>query len=68
MTAKPNPPKWECFRDDSYFGLACLRRSDARDFHSGIHIQHFKEAEALRDLLNEYEQKIRDLQTAIESM
>ena len=52
---------WECFRDDSYFGLWCVRPWRDRRFGAGFHVNSKTEAEGLRDLLNGLAQAVSDL-------
>lgn len=45
---------WECFRDDSYYDMWCVRCVHDRTFGHGFHLVQGDEAAALRDLLNTY--------------
>jgi hypothetical protein len=44
--------KWECFCDESYYGLWCVRLKTEREFGQGFHIFNKIEAEMLCELLN----------------
>jgi hypothetical protein len=46
------PVAWECFLDEGYFGLWCVRRVGEREFGQGFHLQNSQEAHVLCDLLN----------------
>ena len=44
--------KWECFCDESYYGLWAVREVGERRWGSCFHVQTMAEGEGLRDLLN----------------
>jgi hypothetical protein len=45
-------PKWETFRDRSYYDMWAVRMVGERTFGQGIHVMTQAEAEGLCDLLN----------------
>ena len=45
-------PCWECFCDESYFGLWAVRETGERRWGHCFHVQTRAEGEGLRDLLN----------------
>ena len=45
-------PKWETFRDRSYYDMWVVRMVGERTFGQGIHVMTQAEAEGLCDLLN----------------
>ena len=44
---------WECFRDESYYGLWAVREVGEKRWGHCFHVQTKEEADGLRDLLNE---------------
>ena len=53
---------WECFCDESYYGLWAVRPIGENRWGYCFHVQTGKEAEGLRDLLNELQEKIDKLE------
>lgn len=49
---------WECFRDEAYYDMWCLRRENWRTFGQGYHLMRGEEAQALRDLLNQQDAEL----------
>jgi hypothetical protein len=43
--------KWECFCDQRYFGMWCVRRREDNAFLDGFHVVSKAEAEHLVELL-----------------
>ena len=52
---------WECFLDDSYFHMWCVRRHESKDFNKTIHVVNKKSAENLIELLNIADRMHEDL-------
>jgi len=48
---------WECFCDESYYGLWAVRPVGENRWGHCFHVQTKEEAEGLRDLLNELQEK-----------
>lgn len=48
---------WECFCDESYYGLWCVRTVDEKRWGHCFHVQTKEEAEGLRDTLNLLQEK-----------
>jgi len=48
---------WECFCDECYFGLWAVRPVGENRWGHCFHVQTKEEAEGLRDLLNELQDK-----------
>ena len=44
--------KWECFLDESYFHMFCVRHKKRRGFDDSIHVKTKEEAEYIRDKFN----------------
>jgi len=49
--------KWECFCDESYYGLWAVREVGEKRWGHCFHVQTKEEGEGLRDLLNELSSK-----------
>jgi hypothetical protein len=49
--------KWECFCDESYFGLWAVRLVGENRWGYCFHVQSKKESEGLCDLLNNFQKK-----------
>ena len=47
-----NGVKWECFRDEAYYGLWAVRPVGENRWGHCFHVQTSEEGEGLRDLLN----------------
>lgn len=52
---------WECFRDEAYYGMSCVRRIGEREFGRGFHVSTLEEAEELTCILNDLERDKRRL-------
>jgi len=52
---------WECFCDECYFGLWAVRPVGENRWGHCFHVQTKEEAEGLRDLLNELQEKANSL-------
>lgn len=50
---------WECFRDEAYYGMSCVRRNGERKFGQGFHVSTLEEAEELTRILNDLERDKR---------
>ena len=48
---------WECFCDECYYGLWAVRPVGENRWGHCFHVQTKEEAEGLRDLLNELQEK-----------
>ena len=48
---------WECFCDECYFGLWAVRPVGENRWGHCFHVQTREEAEGLRDLLNELQER-----------
>lgn len=44
--------RWECFSDETYFDMWCVREVGSRTFGGGFHVHSGQEARGLCDLLN----------------
>ena len=61
--AAPASGPWECFCDESYYGLWRVRRQQERSFQDGFHVHNRQDAEALVRLLNAYETELTGLKS-----
>lgn len=52
MTDPAEMGPWECFQDESYYDMWCVRRVHDRTFGDGFHLVNGGEAARLCDLLN----------------
>jgi hypothetical protein len=52
MTTPSKAAPWECFQDDSYYDMWCVRQVDKRAWGEGFHLINGEEAEALTAMLN----------------
>jgi hypothetical protein len=60
--------KWECFQDKAYYDLWAVRPENKTKWGECFHVQNKKEAEGLRNLLNDFEKKILELEQALENV
>lgn len=49
--------QWECFIDESYFQLYCVRNKDDKQFESCFHLPNKIDAKQLCNILNKYHNK-----------